>query len=115
MKKTGLICFLFLVYVAGAQTGFSPLTVEKIMRDPRWMGSSPSSPSWSNDGKRIYFMWNPDKSPADSLYYITLTDKQPVKASVKEKTEYNSTGNYIYNQARTAYLLAKTEIFFIPI
>ena len=116
MKKTGLICFLFLAYVAGAQTGLSPLTVEKIMRDPRWMGSSPSSPSWSNDGKRIYFMWNPDKSPADSLYYITLTDKQPVKASVKEKTEYNSTGNYIYNQARTAYLFTKNgDIFYTDV
>lgn len=116
MKKTGLICFLFLANVAGAQTGLSPLTVEKIMRDPRWMGSSPSSPSWSNDGKRIYFMWNPDKSPADSLYYITLTDRQPVKASVKEKTEYNSTGNYIYNQARTAYLFTKNgDIFYTDI
>lgn len=116
MKKLGVICFLFMVYVAGAQTGLSPLTVEKIMRDPRWMGSSPSSPSWSNDGKRLFFMWNPDKAPADSLYYISLTDKKPVKASVKEKTEYNSTGNFIYNQARSAYLYVKNgDIFYTEI
>ena len=108
MKKLAVFYLLLFSYFAGAQTGLSPLTVEKIMRDPRWMGSSPSSPSWSNDGKRLYFMWNPDQAAADSLYYITLTDKKPVKASVKEKMEYNATGNFIYNQARTAYLFSKS-------
>jgi len=116
MKKLAAICLLFLSCFAGAQTSLSPLTVEKIMRDPSWMGNSPSSPFWSNDGKKLYFLWNPDKAPADSLYYITLTDKQPVKVSVAEKVALNSTGNYIYNQARTAFLYSKNgDIFFTDV
>lgn len=116
MKKW-VFCFSLLYsLVTGAQSSLAPLTVEKIMRDPVWMGNSPSSPFWSNDGKKLYFMWNPDKSPADSLYAITLSDKKPVKVSVAEKMELNATGNYIYNQARTAYLYVKKgDIFYTDV
>ena len=38
------------------------LTVEKIMRDPKWIGTSPSAPQWSPDGKTLFFNWNPDKA-----------------------------------------------------
>ncbi|MDZ4807245.1 MAG: hypothetical protein SGI96_03150 [Bacteroidota bacterium] len=54
------------------------LTVEKIMRDPKWMDTSPSGTFCSNDGTTLYFLWNPDKVPNDSLWYITTTNKTPV-------------------------------------
>lgn len=107
MKKLAAFCLLILSLYAGAQTSLAPLTVEKIMRDPQWIGSSPGNPFWSNDGKKLYFSWNPDKAPADSLYYITLTERKPVKASVQEKADYNATGLYVYNKARTSYLFSK--------
>lgn len=116
MKILALGFFLFVTILSGAQQTLSPLTVEKIMRDPIWMGSSPSSPFWSNDGKKLYFMWNPDKAPADSLYAITLADKKPVKVSVNEKMELNATGNHIYNQSRTAFLYVKNgDIYFTDV
>src|SRR5687768_16223431 len=40
----------------------APLTVEKIMRDPKWIGVYPSNISWSEDGKQVYFNWNPEKN-----------------------------------------------------
>lgn len=52
----------------------SPLTVDYIMRDPRWMGTFPSAPFWSEDGKTIYFRYNLEKDPADSLYKIDLAN-----------------------------------------
>lgn len=104
------LAFILLAAFTGsaamAQTSLAPLTVEKIMRDPKWMGSSPSNPRWSDDGKFLYFDWNPDKAPSDSTYYITLTNKTPVKATVEEKEEMSS-GNYRYNLNRTAYTYAK--------
>lgn len=54
-----------------AQT--SPLTVAKIMQDPKtWIGASPSNVFWSEDGETLYFNWNPQgKFPADSLFKVS--------------------------------------------
>lgn len=49
-------CFL-LSFTLQAQT-LTELTVEKIMRDPRWIGSSPSNIFWGQDGQTLYFNWN---------------------------------------------------------
>lgn len=89
------------------------LTVEKIMRDPKWIGTSPSGLFWSRDGATLYFNWNPEKKHSDSLYYITLSGKVPVKASPEQKKALNIQGGYMYNQARTAYVHAKDgDIFY---
>lgn len=62
---------LFLLSEASAQ---STLSVEYIMRDPKWMGVFPSSPEWSEDDKQIFFKYNLDGDPADSLYKIDLAN-----------------------------------------
>ena len=81
MKKNFCLLLLsFLVKFIVAQT-LSPLTVEKIMRDQKWIGTSPSSVSWSADGRYLFFNWNPAKAEADSVYYLTPTDITPKKAS----------------------------------
>ena len=67
-------------------TTFSQLTVEKIMQEPyKWIGTSPSSISWAEDSKTIYFLWNPDKNKGDSLYKIAVADKKIVKVSPEER------------------------------
>jgi len=99
-----------------AQQKLDKLTVEKIMRDPVWMGTSPSNIQWSNDGAYLYFNWNPEKKPADSLYYITLNNKVPTKATAAQVQDQNATGNFVYNQLRTGYLYAKdADIFYTEI
>ncbi len=113
MKPFAVFCLLLFPLLGNSQLSSDSLTVEKIMRDPKWMGSSPSTPFWSQDGKRLYFMWNPDKAPADSLYYISLDDRKRVKATPLQKQELNTTGNYVYNLARTAYLYTRNgDIFY---
>jgi dipeptidyl aminopeptidase/acylaminoacyl peptidase len=99
-------CLVFFQSVCIAQNS-SPLTVEKIMQDPKWIGTSPSSLSWSADGKQLFFLWNPDKETSDSLYYITTTDHKPIKASVQQKQLYVSSGNTRWNRERTAYAFAR--------
>ncbi|WP_192349748.1 S9 family peptidase [Algoriphagus sp. Y33] len=68
-----LLCFVLLQ--AQAQ---SSLSVEYIMRDPMWMGTFPSSASWSDDSQTIYFRYNPEKNPADSVYKLNLANKTTV-------------------------------------
>lgn len=74
----GVWTALFVTWLP-AQTSIAPLTVEKIMRDPKWIGSSPSGIQWSADGKNVYFKWNPDQQPADSLYYTSVNHPAPYK------------------------------------
>jgi len=63
----------------------APLTIEKIMRDPKWIGTSPSNIHWSDDSKKIYFNWNPENTDRDQLYAITPSDIKSVKVSLEEQ------------------------------
>ncbi|MCO5936841.1 prolyl oligopeptidase family serine peptidase [Mucilaginibacter sp. RB4R14] len=91
-----LICFGF---AATAQT-LGPLTVEKIMRDPKWMGTSPSNIRWSDDSKKIYFNWNPNKTERDELFFITTNNTKPQKAGTIERRDMVPE-NGKWNKART--------------
>jgi dipeptidyl aminopeptidase/acylaminoacyl peptidase len=110
-------CFCLLLLTVSlqsiAQKKTGPLTVARIMRDPKWIGSSPSDLQWSNDGQLLYFSWNPEKATADSLYYISTSNKTPVKAKPQEIQILNTTGNYIYTLSRLAYVYSKEgDIFY---
>jgi hypothetical protein len=89
---------------AGKSTPAS-LTVEKIMRDPaQWVGASPSNIYWGEDGKRIYFNWNPEKARRDSLYSIAPSGGQARKISLKEqRTLPASRGQYDQRHTRKVY------------
>ena len=115
LRTTGVIFFLSILLQAPAQQ-LGKLTVEKIMRDPMWIGTSPSGVQWSNDGKYLYFNWNPEKALADSVYYITLTNKTPIKATPAEVQSFRVPVNFIYNSARSAYLYSKEgDIFYTEV
>ena len=64
MKK---VIFLLFAGIYSFGQPLAPLTVEKIMRRPTWMGVAPSNVFWSEDGKQLFFNWNPDKGPACRL------------------------------------------------
>lgn len=99
--------FLFISITVLSQTPLEKLTVEKIMRDSKWIGSSPTNPVWSNDGNYLYFNWNPDKADADSLYFISRDNKTPMKVTVEHKQNMLTQTTATYNIARTIYLYSK--------
>jgi len=72
----------------------SKLSVEYIMRDPKWMGTFPSSPFWSEDGSQIFFQYNLENDPADSLYKIALsTPAQITKVHWPEEKTLEKSGS----------------------
>ena len=83
-KKIFLLqSLLWIASLAQAQT---PLSVDYIMRDPKWMGTFPAAHFWSSDSKQIYFNYNPEKNPIDSLYKIEpAAGAKPMKVSVQEE------------------------------
>jgi len=114
MRKIFIQLLLLVVVIAGhSQEVLTTLTVDKIMRDPKWIGSSPSNPFWSLDGKYLFFNWNPDKSNDDSLYYITPTDNIPKKADYELRQNSVPPQTIRYNSRRNAYVYAKNgDIFY---
>ena len=110
MKKLLLLLLLQQTLITYSQ--LSPLSVEKIMRDPKWIGTSPSSPQWTADGKYLVFNWNPEKAASDSLYYITPTNPVPQKSTwafrqamiAENQIQYNSQHDqYVYAQDGDIY------------
>lgn len=103
MKKLFLLCFLFpFFFMLSAQT-LQELSVEKIMRDPAWIGSTPRSISWSLDSRTIYFRWNPDQADSDSLYQFSLDTKEISKVSKADRLALPSRGSYNQDRSRMSY------------
>ena len=114
MRKLFTLIFLFFsVSISLAQPKSAKLTVEKIMRDPKWIGASPSNIYWSADGNSLYFDWNPENALSDSLYSITLTNHNPVKTSFQQKQNVVPDYNTKWNTNRTARVFTKDGDIFL--
>ncbi len=106
-KKLFLLSYCFLCLISFSAQAQSILTIEKIMQDPRWIGSSPSGIAWSQNSSTLFFNWNPDQAKSDSLYFITPGNQTPQKASVLQKQELADQRSHNYNLQRTAFVSAK--------
>jgi len=114
MRKLFTLIFpFFSVSISLAQPKSAKLTVEKIMRDPKWIGTSPSNIYWSADGNSLYFDWNPENALSDSLYSITLTNHNPVKTSFQQKQNVIPDYNTKWNTNRTARVFTKDGDIFL--
>jgi dipeptidyl aminopeptidase/acylaminoacyl peptidase len=111
MRIILLALFVSCVQIIHAQT--SSLTVKKIMQDPKtWIGTSPSNTFWSEDGKTLYFNWNPEAHPSDSLYKVSSAGGTPVKVSLAERKSLPSRGGS-YNRARTQKVYSQNGDIFL--
>ncbi len=91
----------------------APLSVEKIMRDPKmWIGTSPGDITWADDSKTVYFNWNPDKNPSDSLYAYSLSGKKISKVTPADRRRMPGK-NGVYNRTRTMRLYEQNGDIFI--
>lgn len=112
-----LLTLCFCLYAASllAQPAPTPLTIDAIMQDPKLsVGTSPSGIFWAEDGKTIYFDWNPERAKGDSLYKITLTgDRKPVKVSLAERRMLPPAEAGTYNRAYTLRLYEKYGDLFL--
>lgn len=105
------LIFSFVFFNTFAQQ--STLSVEKIMQDPKWMGTFPSNVKWDQNSSAIYFNYNRDHDPSDSLYRIGLSNtKNLEKVSwTEEKNSDFAGGNY--NKTKTKKVYSKNNILII--
>lgn len=86
------------------------LTVEKIMRDPKWIGTSPDGVHWGIDG-RLYFNWNPESEEIAPLYRVTTSDHLPKRVDHSEAQRVVS--QYVYDKSRSRIVYErKGDIYF---
>lgn len=108
MKKGFILC-LFTVILTNLVFAQSELSVPKIMQDPTWMGTFPSNVRWDEKGQTIYFNYNQDKDPADSLYKINLQNQSYIsKVSTLEKHRQIPSSS-VFNHDRTKKIFIQNQ------
>lgn len=101
------LCTAFLVLFSRStsQPSRGSLTVESIMRDPAWMGTSPSSVFWSEDGKTVYFHWRREGDLGDSLYFVDASGGNPKRVPFEvRRTLPSRSGDYTRDRTRKVYV-----------
>ncbi|MGH9195272.1 MAG: hypothetical protein ACRD1T_05990, partial [Acidimicrobiia bacterium] len=62
------------------------LTLDLIATDPsKWIGTAPSQIRWSEDGRSLYFMWNPEAADVGELYTISRDGGTPAKVPPEQR------------------------------
>ncbi|HMO63140.1 MAG TPA: prolyl oligopeptidase family serine peptidase [Ferruginibacter sp.] len=102
VKTIFLYCFLLLSGAGYAQL----ITVEKIMADPKWIGTQPADIFWAPNSSRLYFNWNPEKALSDSPYTVQLPGTMPVKAGYHEVAMARAANKGLYNSRRNKIVFA---------
>ncbi len=99
--------FLFLILSAAAKAQqLAPLTVQKIMRDPKWMGVAPTNYRWSKDSKTVFFNWNPENKEKDPAYKVGVLTNKP-ELTEDNAAEKAAVKNYTFNKDKTLGLSEK--------
>ncbi|WP_248282237.1 DPP IV N-terminal domain-containing protein [Mucilaginibacter robiniae] len=93
MKKTFTLLLITAASYASAQK-LETLTIEKIMSDPKWMGTSPENVRWSDDSKKVYFDWDPQHTGRNSLYSLIPGSTVPQPATLEERRNLPSNGDW---------------------
>lgn len=113
MTTSKFFTLLFSLLFINIYAQQSDLSVEKIMQDPKWMGTFPSNIKWNQSSTAIYFDYNRDDDPSDSLYRISLKNSKKIdKVSWTEEkdTEF---ARGIFNSGKTKKIYSKGNVLII--
>lgn len=88
------------------------LSVAKIMQDPKsWIGTSPSDIQWSDDSKTLFFNWNPEQHPGDSIYKLDIREGRISKAAEQEQVLISVQNPYFNTQYTKKLYLRNGDMF----
>ena len=113
MKKLFSTLILFVYVLILQAQNKSTLTVEKIMQNPNWIGSSPKNILWSLDGQKIYFLWNPQQYKYDSIYEYDLSRNSILKSNFSEAKTIEAMNNGKWNSDFTQLVFEKNGDLFL--
>ncbi len=84
-KRCMIVCFITISFLSlyAAEPSRGWLTVDFIMRDASWMGTSPGNVFWSEDGEELFFRWRTASDEGDSLYVISAQGGTPERVPME--------------------------------
>jgi len=109
MTKSFFFSILFSVLFINVYAQQSTLSVEKVMQDPKWMGTFPSNIKWDQNSSAIYFNYNKDADPADSLYRILLKNTKSIEKVSWPEEKDTEFARGTYNANKTKKLKVKSN------
>lgn len=77
------------------------------MKGYDWIGHIPSEIRWGPNGETIFFNWNPENAPADSLYKVSLQNQSPSKVTSLERKQL-LTSNTVFDRGFTKITYTKS-------
>jgi dipeptidyl aminopeptidase/acylaminoacyl peptidase len=107
MKKVFLSFYFIILYTSVSFTQeLGELSVQKIMRDPAWIGHSPDNFYWGENNSQLFFNWNPENNPDDSLYAYVFNEDEIISIPHEQEMRYPDR-NGVYNKAKTEKLFTR--------
>lgn len=92
--------------LASAAIQAQPLTLNKVMSDPDWIGNAPENVYWHADGQSIYYQQKIVGNKEKAWYQLDLATKQSQKLSDKELLERDGNNGVLSpNKTLKAYNL----------
>ncbi len=82
------------------------------MQGDEWIGHQPGNIRWSDDSRTIYFQWNPENNPSDSLYKYELKHGRVEKLSPSERFDLPP-AQAVYDQKRSRMAYTRNGDLFI--
>jgi dipeptidyl aminopeptidase/acylaminoacyl peptidase len=108
--------FLLALSTASSQQQITPsrgwLTVDTIMRDPAWIGVSPSGVFWSENGEQVFFNWRTQGDKDDSLYVVSAKGGTPRRVTLEERKNLPGRGGFT-TKDKTKKIYSKSGDIFI--
>lgn len=103
------LTFSFLLFFASiglgqAVSNRSSLDISQIMQGEKFVGFSPSSIRWSEDGKTIYFSWNPNQDTLRSWYKVGMDGVQPQALELEEELNLPVGGTFNKDRSKKVYV-----------
>lgn len=109
---SSLLLYLLAGHLAAQSPDRPELSVQQIMQDPKtWIGTSPSDIQWSDDSRTVYFNWNPEQHPGDSVYKVNIRDRQISKADEQEQVLLSGRNPYFNSQYTKKLYLRNGDMF----
>lgn len=104
MLKASVGILIFFIFFNNTIFCQSNLTITEIMKGHAFVGYLPKSINWSENGKSIYFTWNPNNDLLESQYKVDLKGLVPYKVGLEElQTRPAQNGDYSKDQNIKVY------------
>ena len=88
-----------------------PLTLEKIMADPDWIGNAPQQPYWSDDGRAVYYRRKQQGHELRDLYRLDLASGATRLIAFSDEGKVDAGGGELSHDRRSKVYVRQGDVY----